>query len=484
MLSKKIILGGLVLSATACAHNPESNKTPNIIYILADDLGIGDLGCYGQQKILTPNIDKLASQGMMFTDHYAGCTVSAPSRSVLMTGLHTGHTYVRGNRELKTEGQFPMSGNAYTVAEMLKDAGYVTGAFGKWGLGSPGSEGDPNNQGFEEFFGYNCQRHAHRYYPTHIWHNQEKYILEGNDNKNKVSYAPDVIHKRSLEFIKENKDNKFFAYIPIVQPHAELVAPNDEIFAKYDGKFEEKPYVATKPGADYGSDNFDFMQYCSQEKPHATFASMVSRVDKYVGEIMDLLKELELEDNTIVIFSSDNGAHLEGGADPEFFNSNGPFTGHKRDLTEGGIRVPMIAYWKNKIAPGQTSEHISAFWDMMPTFAEIAQVQPPVNDGISILPTLVGNKEEQKEHESMYWEYSAGKGGMAVRIGNWKAIKMGINKNPNAPIKLYDLSNDIAETINVADQHPNIVKKAQQIMEAEHVLNSDYLFKYEKNSIK
>lgn len=468
---------GLAASYVQAGEKSETKK-PNIIYILADDLGYGDLGCFGQKKFQTPNIDHLAQQGMRFTQHYAGCTVSAPSRSVLLTGLHTGHTYIRGNREMKDrDGQAPINAEAYTIAEMFKANGYATGAFGKWGLGYVGSEGDPNKQGFDEFFGYNCQRQAHRYYPQYLWHNEKKVMLKGNDTKHKVTFAPDVIHEKALEFIREHKDKPFFAYIPIIQPHAELLAPNDDLFKKYDGKYVEKPYVAPKKGAEYGSPDYDVMEYCSQEKPHATFAAMVSRVDKYVGDIMNLLKDLNLDENTIVIFTSDNGPHIEGGADPEFFNSNADYRGHKRNLTDGGIRVPMIAYWKNKIKAGTTSDFVSAFWDMMPTFADAIDAKAPKNiDGFSILPTMLG-KRQVKTHDFLYWEYQ---GGVAVRMGDWKAIRLGVNKNENAKVQLYNVVKDSEELNDVASQHPDLVKKALKIMKREHISNDNFpLYKSE-----
>lgn len=485
MKKKTVILEGvslLALMTTSCQQSASTKRTnlPNVIYIMADDLGYGDLGCFGSTKIKTPHIDALAKQGMLFTDHYAGCTVSAPSRSVLMTGLHMGHTPIRGNRELDVEGQFPMSAESFTIAELFKTKGYVTGAFGKWGLGYPTSEGDPNHQGFDEFWGYNCQRQAHRYYPAHIWHNQEKFPLKGNDTKHTVTYAPDVIHQEAMNFLKENKDKPFFMYVPIVQPHAELIAPDDEILAQYKGAFPEKPYINKSKTADYGSPNFKVTSYCSQPMPHATFAAMVTRIDAYVGDIMLALKKYGLEENTLIIFTSDNGPHLEGGADPRFFNSNGPLRGFKRDLTDGGIRVPMIARWKGTIKPNSTSHLVSAFWDMMPTFAAMidAKVEHPV-DGISMLPTFLGESDKQEKHDFLYWEFSSCGGSKALRMGNWKVLQRGLNKNPQAPLELYNLSNDIEEKQNVADQHPELIKKAKEIMKREHVYNANYPFPFE-----
>lgn len=316
----------------------KSASKPNIIYILADDLGYGDVGCYGQKLIKTPNLDRLASEGIMFTRHYAGCPVSAPSRASLMTGLHTGHTYIRGNKEARPEGQEPMNAASVTIAEVLKQKGYVTGAFGKWGLGMAHTDGGPNKQGFDEFFGFLCQRYAHRYYPAYLWHNDQKYPLAGNDWSKKETYAPDVIQEKTLEFIKAHKDTNFFLYVPSIMPHAELIAPDDKYLAMYKGKFEETPWTGKggRAANDYGQEGFDIGGYAPQATPKAVFAAMVTRLDAHVGEILQLIKKLGIENNTLVIFSSDNGPHQEAGADPDFFNSNGGFKGYKRDLYEGG----------------------------------------------------------------------------------------------------------------------------------------------------
>ena len=361
------ILLGLLTLASCGGQQQEAPRDPNIIYIIADDLGYADLSVYGQKQFETPHLDKLAAQGMRFTQHYAGSTVCAPSRAVLMTGLHTGHAPVRGNKEIQPEGQQPIASQVYTMAEMLQQAGYVTGAYGKWGLGSPGSEGDPNMQGFDEFYGYNCQRYAHRYYPEHLWSNQKKIDLE-NDGVKQVEYAPDLIQEETLKFLENYQDSSFFLFMPVVIPHAELVVPDDTLMANFKGKYEETPWLN---GKNYG-DNFDIAGYASQENPRAAFAAMVTRLDNYVGEVMAKLDELGIADNTIIMFTSDNGPHLEGGADPDFFDSNGVFRGHKRDLYEGGIRVPMIVRWPEKVPAGTTSDHISAFWDVMPTVAEVA----------------------------------------------------------------------------------------------------------------
>lgn len=449
---------------------------PNIIYILADDLGYGDLGCYGQAKIETPNLDKMASEGMLFTQHYSGSTVCAPSRSVLMTGQHTGHTPIRGNKEFIPEGQHPIKAEAVTVAEVLKEAGYTTGAFGKWGLGFTGTEGDPNEQGFDEFYGYNCQRQAHRYFPEHLWHNDEKELLVGNDFKNTEVYSGDRIHQQALKFIDDNKDKPFFMYYPNLIPHAEIIMPEGEMMDKYRGKFEEIPFVNDFPGANYGDEPFEVKYYTSQPEPRATFAAMVSLLDQQVGEILKKLKELGIEDNTVIIFASDNGPHQEGGADPEFFNSNGGLRGFKRDLYEGGVRTPMIVKWANTIQPGSKSQHVSAFWDVMPTLAEIAGVSSPKNiDGISFLPELLG--EKQDTHDHLYWEFHEQGGKKAVRKGKWKAVKLHCFNAEKTHIELYDLSKDISEKNNIASEYPRVVKELVEIMEREHVENENFPFR-------
>ncbi|GAB5553089.1 MAG: arylsulfatase [Saprospiraceae bacterium] len=443
------------------ANDSDAIGPPNIIYILADDLGYGDLSCYGQTLFSTPNIDQLAAAGMRFTQHYSGSTVCAPSRSALMTGQHTGHTFIRGNQEVRPEGQYPIPDNSYTLAEALKKSGYATGAFGKWGLGYPGSEGDPNNQGFDTFFGYNCQRIGHHYYPYHLWSNQDSIILKENAGKQKGAYAPELIHQEALSFIRKNKENPFFLYLPSVIPHAELIAP-DSVMNKYLGKFEpELDYKGYDDGPRYRKGPYE-----SQANSHAAFVAMIEILDRQVGEIVQTLEELGLSDNTLIIFTSDNGPHKEGGADPEYFNSNGPLKGFKRDLYEGGIRVPMIAKWPKTITAGTSSDHISAFWDVFPTLAELTNMEAPENiDGISFLPTLKGTVEAQEKHDYLYWEFHERGGRLAIRKGNWKAVKYNVLKDPNASIELYDLSKDLGEDNNIAADHPEVVAEMQVILD-------------------
>lgn len=434
-------------------------KKPNIIYVLADDLGYGDLSLTGQDKFDTPNIDKLAADGMVFTQHYSGATVCAPSRSALLTGMHTGHTVIRRNKAVQPEGQYPLPADTYTLAEMLKESGYKTSVYGKWGLGFPGSEGDANMQGFDELYGYNCQRIAHNYYPYHLWYNQEKIILKGNEDQGQEVYAPDLIHDKALDFIEENKNNPFFMLYASPLPHAELLLP-EEYMEKYKGKLNpEIKHEGVDDGPKYKNGG-----YGSQEFPHAAFAAMVNHLDSQVGELVKKLEELRITDNTLVVFTSDNGPHREGGADPDYFNSNGIYKGYKRDLYEGGIHVPMIAKWPNKIKPGSTSDHISAFWDIMPTLADITgQKLNITTDGISLLPTLLGY-ESQKQHEYLYWEFHEKGGRIAIRSGKWKGVKYNVLKKPTQRIELYDLEKDPSEANNLAGQFPDIVQELTKLM--------------------
>ncbi len=463
----------IVLSLFLSVQYTRSEEKPNIIYILADDLGYGDVGCYGQTKIPTPNIDKLAAEGIRFTQHYSGATVCAPSRTSLLTGQHTGHTLIRGNKEVYPEGQYPMPAEAVTFAEVLNDAGYVTGAFGKWGLGYPGSEGDPVYQGFDDFFGYNCQRYSHRYYPPYIWKNLSKYYLEGNDWTQTEVYAQDVIHDETIKFIEDNKDNNFMAYVSILLPHAELIVPDDSIYQKFMAMdWPDWSYS----GNDYGDDNFKYSSYSSVEKRRVTFAAMVYRIDVYVGQIVAKIKELGIEDNTLIIFTSDNGPHTEGGADPTFFNSGGPLSGTKRDVYEGGIRVPFIANWPGKIAAGQTSDYVSAFWDMLPTFAELAGTTSPEGlDGISMLPAIL-SEEGQKEHDYLYWEFHEKNGRQAVRFGDWKGVRLNIKYDVDGHIELYNLATDIGETTDISADHPDIIAKMEFVMQNARSNNNFFNF--------
>lgn len=441
------VLAGL----PACKKEPAKQEAPmNVVYILADDLGYGDIGCYGQQKIKTPNIDKMAAEGMLFTQHYAGCTVSAPSRCSLMTGLHTGHSQIRGNKEITPEGQQPMREDTYTLGKMMKSAGYATGIFGKWGLGYPGSVSVPTTMGFDEFFGYNCQREAHSYYPQHLWHNDDTVFLHANDNEGRQVYSQDMIHEQAMKFIRDNRSRPFFAMLTYTLPHAELNLPHDSIYQMYEQAFEEVPYDGR-------------LGYHPSEKPYASFAAMVSRLDKYVGDVMTELKALGLDKNTLVIFTSDNGPHREGGANPDYFASYGPLRGVKRDVYEGGIRVPMVAWCPDKIKAGVKTDHVSAFWDVMPTFAALTGTTlPEAGDGISFLPTLF-SEPGQQQHAYLYWEFHELNGREALRAGDWKLIRQPIVGE--TILELYDLSQDLHEDNNLAAQYPDKVKELEALMD-------------------
>ena len=468
LLACCLILGNC--AGPALTAEEKTTAPPNVIYILADDLGYGDIGVYGQTKFATPNIDRLAARGMLFTDHYSGSTVCAPSRSALLTGQHTGHTPVRGNKEVMPEGQWPMPAGEVTIPEVLKEAGYATGAFGKWGLGAPRTEGDPNSQGFDEFYGYNCQRFSHHYYPDYLWNNQDTVWLPGNAAQGKETYAPDLIHDRALSFIEGNRDGTFFLYYAHIVPHAEMFAPR-EYLDRFRGKFDpEFAFSGTDEQETPGTfKNWGYKRgaYGSQPEGHAAFAAMVTYLDDHVGEVIDKLDELGIADNTLVIFTSDNGPHQEGGADPDYFNSNGPLRGYKRDLYEGGIRVPMIASWVGRIQPGSRSDHVSAFWDIMPTVAELAGLpnNNSESDGISLAPTLTG-ETEQEQHDFLYWEFHERGGRQAIRKNHWKLIRYNVNKQPYGEYELYNLAEDIGESNDVATQHPQVVAELAALLES------------------
>lgn len=439
--------------AIQTAHSAEGKNRPNIIYILADDLGYAEVGCYGQKKIKTPHIDKLAVEGMKFTQHYSGNPVCAPSRCSLMTGLHTGHAQVRSNKQMGGKegwvlgstigGQYPLKADTVTVAKILKKAGYTTGAFGKWGLGRAGTTGDPNKQGFDHFYGYICQRQAHTFYPNHLWRDGKVEWIEANKDGKEQVYSHDLIAAEARKFIRANKDHPFFCYVPFTIPHVALQVPEDSL-AEYKGKWPDPPYDGKKG-------------YIPHEHPRACYAGMVTRMDKDVGRIMALLKELDLDKNTLVIFTSDNGPTYAGGADSDFFESAGPLRGLKGSVYEGGIRVPYIARWKGRIEAGSTSDHISAFWDFLPTCCELIGEAPPTDiDGISMLPTFLGRSHKQKKHKYLYWEL---RGRQAVRMGKWKGLRL----KPDRKTELYDLEKDLAESNDIADEHPDILAKVTEI---------------------
>ncbi|MCM1138817.1 MAG: arylsulfatase [Duncaniella sp.] len=455
-------LTGLMLAGCAKDKAAESKPaSPNVIFILADDLGIGDTSPYGQKLIKTPNLDRMEREGMKFTQSYAGTAVSAPSRASLMTGQHTGHTHIRGNMRHDPEGQVAMPDSTYTMARLFKDAGYATGCFGKWGLGYPGSESDPTKMGFDRFFGYNCQTLAHDYYPDHLWDGLNRVELPENYEQAESKYSADMIHQQALDFIRANADKPFFTFLSYTLPHAELVLPHDSVYDYYCNVIpaaDDQAWAEENPNR-RGA-------YGATDRPLASFASMVTRLDSYVGDVMNLLAELGIDDNTIVIFTSDNGPHREGGANPDYFDSYGPYRGIKRDLYEGGIRMPMIIRYPGKIKEGSTNDHILAFWDMMPTFAELTGTELKSNtDGISFLPTLLG-KDGQKEHDYLYWEFHEGGGKQALRMGDWKAVRLNVSDSTKRITELYNLATDTHEDNNVADQNTELVARMDFLMDS------------------
>jgi arylsulfatase A-like enzyme len=435
---------GLATAAGATLQcSAGTQRQPNIIYFLADDLGYGDLGCYGQKRIQTPNLDRFATEGVRFTQAYAGSTVCAPSRSVLMTGQHAGHTRIRGNWD-PDGNRVPLKQEDVTIAEVLQSAGYKTGIFGKWGLGEPETTGVPNDQGFDEWFGYLNQNHAHNYYPDHLWDNKQRITLDED------TYTHDLFIERSLQFIRDNRDNPFFLFMPITIPHA-----NNEL-GDETGNGQEVP-----SDAPYSNENWPQVE--------KNFAAMVTLMDRDFGRMMDLLKELQLDEDTIVIFTSDNGPHAEGGHDPDFFNSRGLLRGIKRDLYEGGIRVPTMARWPGKIHAGQTSDQVWTFVDVLPTAAELSGARYPVGlDGISIAPSLLDNAVIERE---VYWEFVInGKLRQAVRLGDWKAVRYGTN----GETELYNLADDIGETRNLAGEHPELIQRAGELFRTSRTESKEF----------
>ncbi|WP_324679193.1 arylsulfatase [Hymenobacter sp. GOD-10R] len=454
-----------------------AKRPPNIIFIVADDLGYGEVSCYGQQRYQTPNIDRLASEGLKFTQGYAGTAVCSPSRSSFFTGQHTGHTPVRGNLAVPPEGQYPLPASSRIIPQLLKQAGYATGCFGKWGLGGPGSSGDPVNQGIDEFFGYNSQTLAHNYYPYYLWHNREKIMLPENRGSRSGTYAPELIQQHLLAFIEQHQAQPFAVFMTTPIPHAELVAPPaymQQTIGKYG---PEKPYIGpdtslasfTKTGA-----------YLSQPHPRAAVVAMMQVLDDQVGQIMHKLKQLNLDDNTLVIFTSDNGPSAEGGKDLAYFNSSGGLRGAKRDLYEGGVRVPFIVRWPGRVKAGTVTPQLAAFWDLLPTFMDVAGLKTPAGiDGVSLLPTLTGLGRQQ-QHPYLYWEFYEQGGSVAARWGKWKAVRLNMATTPNGPIELYDLTADPSEKHDVASQHPDVIDHFAQIFTKEHVPSPVFHFQPKK----
>ena len=479
----------------SCIYDNPKAKKPNIIYILADDLGYGDLGCFGQEKIETPNIDELAKNGMIFTNHYSGQAVSAPSRCVLFTGLHTGHSYIRGNDEVSSrgdvwsheamfadstlEGQRPLPANTVMIPRKLKEAGYYTACIGKWGLGWPGSESTPNKMGFDFFYGYNCQRQAHTYFPPFLYRNERREYLDNiilspgtkldidanpYDNSSYDKYfqkqfSPDLLYKEIEAFVENSKDTTFALFWTTPVPHVPLQAPERWV-KHYVNKFgDEKPYL--------GNNGYYPCRY-----PRATYAAMISYLDEQIGCLIKKLKDLGIYENTIVFFSSDNGPTFNGGSDSPFFDSARPFKSEKgwgkASLREGGIRVPLIVSWPGHIPEGTTSNLLSAFWDIMPTMCDIADIKTPNTDGISLLPEMLGQFDKQRKHNFLYWEYPESGGQKALRFDDWKVFVKNIYDG-KYEIELYNLKTDPQEKFNVAEKYPKVVNKALDIFRLEHV---------------
>lgn len=468
------------VNASAQNSNANSGDKPNIIYFYADDLGYGETEPYGQTKIRTPNVARLAADGMKFTRHYTGTPVCAPARCNLLTGLHSGHAVVRGNYEFggypdeEEGGQMPLPPRTQTIAHILKDQGYATGCVGKWGLGMVGSSGQPDRQGFDYFFGYNDQKQAHNYYPTHLWENNQHYPLKNDyvyvhENRGKkdpnVDFdkyqhgdnAYDQITSKAVSFIDNHKDGPFFLYFATPLPHVSL-QPKAEFLEPYLKEIKEDgPYLGNKG-------------YAAHPHPRAAYAAMITMMDAQLGAVMDKVKELGLDENTIIMFSSDNGPTFDvGGVDTDFFNSSGGLRGRKASVYEGGIREPMIARWPGKIKPGSTTDLLSAQYDVLPTLCEILGVTPekPV-DGISFLPTLLGKTADQKTHKWFYWEFPERGGQQAVRNGEWKAVKQNMRKHPDTKWELYNLKDDPAESNNIAAQHPEVINEIDAIAKEAH----------------
>jgi arylsulfatase A-like enzyme len=424
---------------------------PNILLIQADDLGYGDLSVYGQTRFETPMLDRLAREGTRFTHYYSGSTVCAPSRASLMTGMHTGHGWIRGNGGFPS-GDVPLRAEDVTVAEVLRSAGYRTALIGKWGLGQPGTTGMPHEQGFEYAFGFLDQRHAHRQFTDHLWRNGERVRADVDRD-----YVNDLFTKEAAAFIEQQDSRPFFMYLNYTVPHAELRAPEEEV-DRFRGRFPEQPFANPKADAQVTGARFDVpsLGYRSQASPRATFAAMIARMDRDVGRLAELLRARGLDRRTLLLFTSDNGPHREGGGDPDFFTSSGGLRGIKRDLYDGGIRVPMIAHWPGTVPAGRVSDHQWTHWDVMPTLAEIASAKAPDGlDGMSVARALRG--QPQPAHDALYWEFHERGFQQAVRMGRWKAVRL----KPGSPLELYDLETDPREERDVAASNPAVVAKIE-----------------------
>lgn len=423
----------------AADNTPKPAPRTNVVFILADDLGYGDLGSYGQKRIRTPNLDRLALDGMRFTQFYTGSPLSAPARATLLTGLHQGHAAIRDNLDVGSEGQMPLPNSSYTLAHLMQQQGYLTACIGKWGLGATGTNGDPLQQGFDYFYGYNGLRQALNAYPQYLWRSGTKETLKGNLPKAKTAaqYAPDLITADTLRWVRAAQKKPFFLYLPLCFPRLASQVPNDSL-------------------REYANELSD--------PKRANYAATITRMDREVGQLLDLLKELSLEHNTLVIFSSDGGSTFEtGGADIPFFDSNGGLHGNQ-DLGEGTLRVPLIIRWPNKIQPQQINDLPCAAWDIMPTLADISGAIQPENDGFSLLPTLLG-QQGQKRHGYLYWEFHAGIGGQAVRVGDWKGVRTGLLQNANTPIQLFNVKDDPQETTDSSSRHAGMVELMRALLQ-------------------
>ena len=439
-----LLLACATVAPAQSARSTRSGRKPNIILVVADDLGRGDLGAYGQRFIRTPNLDRMAREGLRFTDAYAPSPVCAPSRASFMTGLHQGHARIRGNMNRNNE-RVPLRDGDVTVAEVLKGAGYRTGLVGKWGLGEPGTTGVPGRQGFEYFYGYLNQNHAHDYYPEYLWQNEERVTL------GRRSYSHDLFTREALAFVRREDERPFFLYLAYTLPHA-----NNELTRKT-GNGMEVP-----SDAPYSKESWTPQQ--------RNYAAMVTRLDADVGELVRLLKEMDIDSETIVIFTSDNGPQGkdEGGYDQTFFDSNGPFRGLKRELYEGGIRVPLLVRWPGRVRAGASSAFPVTLCDLLPTAAALAGARVPANDGISLQSIMLGGRAPRREF--LYWEFHEGGFAQAVRVGSWKAVRKGMD----GAVELYDLKTDVGETRDVSARHPALVRRAEEIMRREHVESEDW----------
>jgi arylsulfatase A-like enzyme len=450
----------VVAIALACVCPQAQTPKPNILLIQADDLGYGDLSVYGQAMFQTPNVDRLARNGLRFISYYSGSTVCAPSRAALMTGLHTGHTWIRGN-----VAGMSLRDQDRTIAALLKDAGYRTALIGKWGLGESEAPGRPDRKGFEYSFGYLSQTHAHRQFTDHLYRNGQRVEVSQND------YSNDLFTRETMSLIEKSDNRPFFIYLNYTVPHAELRVPDDSM-TPFNGHFPEKPFVNAAADAKQTGPDEPSLGYRSQPTPHAAFAAMVTRMDRDVGRIVDLLRARGIDQNTLVLFTSDNGPHREGGGDPEFFKSSGGLRGIKRDLYEGGIRVPMIASWPGTIAAGTSTTFAAAHWDLFPTFAELAGVSIPAGlDGLSIAPTLRG--KPQRPHDFMYWEFHERGFQQAVRMGKWKAVRLAKDK----PLELYNLADDPTEYTDVASKYPDVVAQIETYLKTARTDSPDWPIK-------